>query len=202
MDMLPAPLLSLQQLSMLSCGPTQMVTPGVLDWASLQGWRNLQKIWLGYLPEVQQDVWRPFCQLLSTLPKLSSLCLCCVDLAHILSQDWAFNTSLTSMSFINCAVSAMPSGLELLQHLQMLVLVTTPCLTLTELDPVLGLLPELHLTSWHAVRVAAQLRRATSLERLVLRHTGAASDREAQLRIRGIVQSYLPRECILSFLHV
>ncbi len=72
-------------------------------------------------------------------------------------------------------------------------------MSIESLSPLLGHLRTLQLTSEHALMMASQLKKATSLTRLVLRQSTMAGDKEAQSSMRSTVQPYLPEKCMVGF---
>ncbi len=157
-DMLPASLLSLQQLSCLWYHGARFSYPAI---ASMPGWDNLETIYLGCIPQVEQGAWQSFCRQLSILPKLSRFILDKIDLSNIQTQDWALSTRLTSLTFMNTRVSALPSSIEHLVQLDELSLVEPRLLDLKLLIPLIRRLRKLKLMPHQAMASHLELRDAT-----------------------------------------
>ena len=157
-DMLPASLLSLQQLSILQYCGARFSYPAI---ANMPGWDNLETIWLKCIPQVERRAWQCFCHQLSILPKLSCLSLIGIDLSNIQTHDWALSTRLTSLTFKDIRLSAIPSSIEHLVQLEELCLVEAGLFDLKLLIPLIRRLRNLELTPQQAMASHLELGEAT-----------------------------------------
>ena len=196
MDVLPASLLTLQQLSALHCGRCHLLWPGLPSTPCTQ-WNGLQRIWLGHVPAMDCAVWQSFCSMLASLPELSNLALCFVELAHIPSHCWDFNRQLKELRLIDCNLQAVPLGMERMTQLQQLFFLNEKNIGLTQLVKLLRILPKLHLNAAHALSAMPELRQAAALSHLVLRPRILTED--SMRALESDFKPHLQASCSISF---